>query len=131
MHRIRGFTITLSYSRRMLAQAVPEEIPYDRMRTVWLGQDERGEIVWHPVFPDFARYWKFRPRLCRPCRAQTKGKIEWGVKFFGNVREQVRHACVSAVLGTGDPIWRQDRRDRCSFNGAEDQAWTESHGGIE
>lgn len=55
MHRIRGFTITLSYSRRMLAQAVPEEIPYDRMRTVWLGQDERGEIVWHPVFPDFAR----------------------------------------------------------------------------
>ena len=36
--------------------------------------DDRGEIVWHPVFLDFARYWGFRPRLCRPYRAQTKGK---------------------------------------------------------
>jgi len=26
--------------------AVPEEILYDRMKTVWLGNDERGEIVW-------------------------------------------------------------------------------------
>lgn len=30
--------------------AVPEEILYDRMKTVWLGSDERGKIVWHPVF---------------------------------------------------------------------------------
>jgi len=29
---------------------VPEEILYDRMKTVWLETDERGEIVWHPVF---------------------------------------------------------------------------------
>lgn len=92
--RVWGFTITLGYSRRMWAQAaldqklgtllrmheaafrewgaVPEEILYDRMKTVWLGSDERGEIVWHPVFLDFARHWGFRPRLCRPYRAQTK-----------------------------------------------------------
>jgi hypothetical protein len=61
--------------------AVPEEILYDRMRTVWLGSDDRGEIIWHPVFLDFARYWGFKPRLCRPYRAQTKGKIESGVKY--------------------------------------------------
>jgi hypothetical protein len=36
---------------------IPEEILYDRMKTVWLGSDERGEIIWHPVFLDFARYW--------------------------------------------------------------------------
>ena len=60
---------------------VPEEILYDRMKTVWLGTDERGEIVWHPVFLDFARYWGFTPRLCRPYRAQTKGKVEAGVKY--------------------------------------------------
>jgi len=59
---------------------VPEEILYDRMKTVWLGSDERGEIVWHPVFLDFAHYWGFTPRLCRPYRAQTKGKVESGVK---------------------------------------------------
>lgn len=51
------------------------------MKTVWLKTDERGEIVWHPVFWDFAQYWGFRPRLCRPYRPQTKGKIESGVKY--------------------------------------------------
>jgi transposase len=102
-HQVWGFTITLGYSRRLWAQAaldqklgtllrmheaafqawgaVPEEILYDRMRTVWLGTDERGEIIWHPVFLDFASYWGFKPRLCRPYRAQTKGKIESGVKY--------------------------------------------------
>jgi transposase len=98
-----GFTITLGYSRRMMAEAatdqklgtllrmherafqewsgVPEEILYDRMRTIWTGTDERGEIIWNAVFLDFARYWGFRPRLCRPYRPQTKGKIESGVKY--------------------------------------------------
>jgi transposase len=46
--------------------SVPEEILYDRMKTVWTGTDERGEIVWNAVFLDFARYWGFTPRLCRP-----------------------------------------------------------------
>ena len=99
-----GFTFTLGYSRAMMAEAsldqtlgtllrmheeafrqlggVPEEILYDRMKTVWLETDERGEIVWHPVFLDFARYWGFTPRLCRPYRAQTKGKVESGVKYI-------------------------------------------------
>ena len=83
--KLHGFTFTLGYSRRMVAEAaldqklgtllrlheaafqqiggVPEEILYDRMKTVWLGTDERGEIVWHPVFKDFAHYWGFTPRL--------------------------------------------------------------------
>ena len=100
---LSGFTFTLGYSRAMMAEAaldqtlgtllrmheeafrqlggVPEEILYDRMKTVWLKTDERGEIVWHPVFLDFAGYWGFRPRLCQPYRAQTKGKIESGVKY--------------------------------------------------
>jgi transposase len=61
---------------------VPKEILYDRMRTVWQDMDERGgEIVWNPVFLDFARYWSFAPRLRRPYRAQTKGKVESGVKY--------------------------------------------------
>jgi transposase len=101
---LNGFTFTLGYSRAIMAEAaldqklgtllkmheeafrqlggVPEEILYDRMKTVWLETDERGEVVWHPVFLDFARYWGFRPRLCRPYRAQTKGKVESGVKYL-------------------------------------------------
>jgi transposase len=112
--KIWGFTITLGYSRRTWSQAaleqtlgtllrmheaafqewggVPEEILYDRMKTVWLDIDDRGEIVWHPMFLDFARYWGFQPRLCRPYRAQTKGKIESGVKY-------VRRNFVCGLLG--------------------------------
>jgi transposase len=102
-HRLSGFTFTLGYSRMMVAEAgldqklgtllrmheeafrqlggVPEEILYDRMKTVWLDIDERGEIVWNPLFLDFARYWGFTPRLCAAYRAQTKGKVESGVKY--------------------------------------------------
>ena len=98
-----GFTFTLGYSRMMMAEAalnqklgtllrmheeafrqlggVPEEILYDRMKTVWQEIDDRGEVVWNPVFLDFSRYWGFTPRLCRPYRAQTKGKVESGVKY--------------------------------------------------
>lgn len=112
--RLWGFVYTLGYSRMMFAEAslqqtlgpllrlherafqemdgVPEEILYDRMKTVWLETDERGEIVWNPVFLDFARYWGFQPRLCRPYRAQTKGKIESGVKY-------VRRNFVCGLLG--------------------------------
>ena len=102
-HKLWAFTLTLGHSRALMAEAaldqklgtllrmheeafrqlggVPEEILYDRMKTVWLETDERGEIVWNPVFLDFARYWGFTPRLCRPYRAQTKGKVESGVKY--------------------------------------------------
>lgn len=48
---------------------------------MWLETDERDEIVWNPVFLDFSRDWGFTPRLCRPYRAQTKGKVESGVKY--------------------------------------------------
>jgi transposase len=50
------------------------------MRTIWTGTDERGEIIWNAVFLDFACYRGFTPRLCRPYRAQTKGKVESGVE---------------------------------------------------
>jgi transposase len=102
-HRLWGFAFTLGYSRMMMAEAgldqklgtllrmheeafrqmggVPEEILYDRMKTVWISVDDRGEVVWNPVFLDFARYWGFTPRLCKAYRAQTKGKVESGVKY--------------------------------------------------
>jgi len=62
--------------------AVPKEILYDRIRTIWSGTDERGEIVWNAIFLDCARYGGFKPRLCRPYRAQTKRKVESVVKYL-------------------------------------------------
>lgn len=57
------------------------EILYDRMRTVTEGQVE-GKPRWNTTFETFAQYWGFQPRLCRPYRAQTKGKVESGVKYI-------------------------------------------------
>lgn len=73
------------------------------MTTVWLEIDERGEVVWHPVFLDFTRYWGFQPRLCRTYRAQTKGKVESGVKyvrrnFLCGLQEVVRHGLGSTLV---------------------------------
>ncbi len=38
-------------------------------------------MLWHSVVEDFARYYGFTPRACRPYRARTKGKVESSVKY--------------------------------------------------
>jgi len=53
---------------------------YDRPRTVCYA-DNTGRRLWNPTFKAFADYWGFEPRVCRPYRAQTKGKVESGVKY--------------------------------------------------
>ena len=106
---LSGFLMTLGCSRALFAEVstdqklptlltmheaafdhlggIPEEILYDNMKTVVIrtlthGTDERGEIRWNTTFLDFARYWGFTPRLCRPYRPQTKGKVESGVRYL-------------------------------------------------
>lgn len=96
------FVFTLGYSRRLWPVAYPHErlsalldgheqafrhfggVPleclYDNPRTLVLGRRET-RVLWHPVFEDFARTYGFTPRACRPYRAQTKGKVESGVKY--------------------------------------------------
>lgn len=96
------FVFTLGYSRRLWTRAYPHErldvvldgherafrhfggVPltclYDNPRTQVLGRRER-QVLWHPVFEDFARYYGFTPRACQPYRARTKGKVESGVKY--------------------------------------------------
>jgi transposase len=100
---VHVFVMTLGYSRRAWAEGYVNErlgsllaahehafahfggctaeILYDRMRTVTLGSSE-GQPRWHPTFEAFARHWAFEPRLCRPYRAKTKGKVESGVKYI-------------------------------------------------
>lgn len=57
---------------------VPREVLYDNMKTVVLGRDVYGEGLhrFHPGLWDLAKYYGFTPRLCRPYRAKTKGKVE-------------------------------------------------------
>lgn len=41
----------------------------------------RGAVQFHPRFLDLAGHYGFRPRACRPARAQTKGKDEHNVGY--------------------------------------------------
>ena len=105
--KVRVFVMTLGYSRRgyaegFLRERMPdllaahenafahfggrcETLLYDRMRTVVIGQtvDDAGRPrpKLNTTFDAFARHWGFTPRLCQPYRAQTKGKVESGVKY--------------------------------------------------
>ena len=99
---IHVFVMTLGYARRAYAEGFEHErigallaahehafehfgghtaeLLYDRMRTVIQGEHD-GAKRWNPTFKAFAEYWGFEPRVCRPYRAQTKGKVESGVKY--------------------------------------------------
>lgn len=96
------FALTLGFSRRTFHCSYPDERIssfleaherafdyfgghtrehlYDRPRTVCLPSGS-GKTRWNPTFKAFADYWGFEPRLCAPYRAQTKGKVESGVKY--------------------------------------------------
>jgi transposase len=102
--RVQLFVMVLGYSRRLYVEftrdqqlttlitchqhafdwfgGLTEELLYDNPKTVVLKRDREGRVIaWNPQFWDFARYYGFMPRLCRPYRAQTKGKVESGVKY--------------------------------------------------
>ena len=96
------FVLTLGFSRRSFFCAFPNERLsqfleaherafehfgghtrehlYDRPRTV-CHPGENGRVKWNATFKAFAEYWGFEPRVCRPYRAQTKGKVESGVRY--------------------------------------------------
>jgi transposase len=61
-----------------------EDLLYDRMRTVVLGsgKDAAGKPRLNATFAAFAAHWGFNVRLCQPYRAQTKGKVDSGVKYL-------------------------------------------------
>src|SRR5215831_20087281 len=100
---VHVFVLTLGFSRRSFYRCFPNEtLPqfldaheqafayfgghtrehlYDRPRAVCQGS-VGGRILWNPTFRACADYWSFEPRVCPAYRAQTKGKVESGVKYF-------------------------------------------------
>ena len=100
--RLHLFVLTLGFSRRGFYWAYPDERLmqfleaherafahfggltgehlYDRPRTVCY-KNAADKVVWNPTFKAFTEHWGFEPRVCRPYRAQTKGKVESGVKY--------------------------------------------------
>ncbi|MCO5102116.1 MAG: IS21 family transposase [Burkholderiaceae bacterium] len=57
---------------------VPQHVLFDNPRTVVLDRDAygAGHHRWNPKLLELADEYGFRPRLCRPYRARTKGKVE-------------------------------------------------------
>jgi hypothetical protein len=102
MQRVRIFVMTLGYSRACYAElvrdekletlilcherafawfgGVTEEILYDNPKTI-VSDGAGGNARINQRFEDFSRYYGYTARLCRPYRAQTKGKVESGVKY--------------------------------------------------
>lgn len=101
--RLYGFVMTLGWSRASYLEytvsmelahflrchvrafhyfgGVPRQLLYDNLKTAVLARNADGTIRWHPQYLDFATYYGFTPRACQPYRAQTKGKVESGIKY--------------------------------------------------
>lgn len=101
--RVYAFVMLLSYSREIYLEfvertnlstflrchvhafehfgGVPRTILYDNAKVVRLGRDTDGRPVFNSRLLDFALVVGFHPRLCRPYRAQTKGRVERAIKY--------------------------------------------------
>ena len=60
---------------------VPKIVLHDNLKTAVLSRDADGAIHWNARYLDFAGYYGFTPKACQPYRAQTKGKVESGVRY--------------------------------------------------
>lgn len=88
---------------------VPRTALYDNMRTVVVARDAYGDGQhrFQAGFLDFARHWGFVPRLCRPYRARTKGKVERFNRylrhsFFVPLESRLRQAGLLLDAGTAN-----------------------------
>lgn len=65
---------------------IPHEVLYDNMKTVVVERDayQPGRHRFHASLWQFGKEMGFTPRLCRPFRPQTKGKVERMVQYARN-----------------------------------------------
>lgn len=80
--------VLIECHRRMFAAfgGVPREVLYDNMKTVVSHRDAygRGRHRFHDALFALAGECGFRPRLCRPRRPQTKGKVERSIDYVAS-----------------------------------------------
>lgn len=98
--RLSAFVATLGHSRASFVEYVTDErietligchvrafeffggiareLLYDNVKTVVIERDAYGAGLhrFHASLWDVAKHYNFQPRLCRPYRAKTKGKVE-------------------------------------------------------
>ncbi|SFV07481.1 hypothetical protein SAMN05421543_13613 [Alicyclobacillus macrosporangiidus] len=47
-----------------------------------MANDGHGHVDWQPAYMDFAQYYGFLPKACKPYRSRTKGKIERPIGYI-------------------------------------------------
>jgi transposase len=78
-------TLILAHEHAFAAfGGIPREVLYDNVKTVVLERNTygRGHHRFHSGFLDYAGHAGFVPRLCRPYRAKTKGKVERFIRYL-------------------------------------------------
>jgi transposase len=63
---------------------IPHSILYDNMKTVVIERNAygKGRHKLHRQLRDFAKHCGFIPRVCKPYRPQTKGKVERFIRYL-------------------------------------------------
>jgi len=112
-HRLWAFVMVLGWSRAIYVEfvrradvasfmqchvnafeyfgGVPRRCLYDNAKVVVLGRDADGRPEWNQRMLDMSLRMGFELRVCQPYRAQTKGKVESGVKYVrGNLWPSIR-----------------------------------------
>lgn len=121
-HRLAAFVATLGYSRVSYVEfvdnekidtllschahafeyfgGVPKTSLYDNMKTVVITRDAygAGQHRYHSKLWDFAKHYGFLPKLCRPYRAKTKGKVE---RFIHYLRHSFYNPLQCQLQGSG------------------------------
>ena len=104
-HKLYGFTAILGYSRMRFVTFVkrcdtptmircmmaafeyfgglPKAALTDRMKSVFLEMEDMTP-KWNPLFADFMASLGVAPRVCKPYKPQTKGKVERSVGIIKN-----------------------------------------------
>lgn len=141
-HRLLAFVAIMGYSRRAYVEftntddentflqchinafeyfnGVPRELLYDNMKTVVIERNfyKEGCHRFQKMFLDFSKHFGFIPRLCKPYRAQTKGKVE---RFIGYMKrsfyipfittETLMHPIDLDLLNSAVKKWLRDVAD--------------------
>lgn len=63
---------------------VSHDVLYDNMKTVVIKHNAygAGQHKLHPQLRDFAKHYGFMPRLCKPYKPETKGKVERFIRYL-------------------------------------------------